>query len=65
MSSPAWHVRIGAVDAFFANGRRIARAADRGERIPENYSLTSEDPEDLAKWLRQGSLENLDRPEPR
>jgi predicted transcriptional regulator len=65
MSLPAWHVRIGTVDEFFADGRRIARAANRGESIPENYSLTFEDPEDLAEWLRQGSLKNLDRPEPR
>ena len=50
------HVGLGTAEDFFAQGKRIARAADRGEAIPETFSVTFEDPEDLAQLLTRARI---------
>ncbi|MFT0172081.1 helix-turn-helix domain-containing protein [Paraburkholderia mimosarum] len=47
----------GTADDFFAQGRRIARAADRGEPIAETFSVAFEDPEDLLQLLTGARIE--------
>lgn len=41
----------GTLEESFAAGRRIARAADRGETIPEAFRIMVEDPMDLARYI--------------
>ncbi|CAG9271580.1 conserved hypothetical protein [Paraburkholderia unamae] len=50
-------VGIGTPEEFFARGKRIARAADRGEAIPGEFRITFEDPEDLARLLTSGRID--------
>ncbi|MGF6604611.1 putative transcriptional regulator [Paraburkholderia sp. GAS448] len=50
------HVGTGSEVEFFARGKRIARAADRGESIPETHIITFEDPADVAQLLTQARI---------
>ena len=50
-------IGLGTADDFFAQGRRIARAADRGEHIAETFSVAFEDPEDLLQLLTRARIE--------
>ncbi|MFP3565479.1 HTH domain-containing protein [Paraburkholderia sp. SIMBA_030] len=50
------HVGTGSEAEFFARGKRIARAADRGEAIPETRIITFEDPADVAQLLTQARI---------
>ncbi|MEM5426768.1 helix-turn-helix domain-containing protein [Paraburkholderia ferrariae] len=49
-------IGLGTPDDFFAQGKRIARAADRGESIAETFSVEFEDPEDLVQLLTRARL---------
>lgn len=51
------HVGVGTPEEFFSAGRRIARAADRGEPIPEVHSITFEDLEELLALLTRARIE--------
>lgn len=44
-------VRIGTLDEFFDEGRRVARLADAGKPIPETCSISFETLEDLLENL--------------
>ena len=50
------HVGLGTAEDFFTQGKRIARAADREELISETFSVTFEDPEDLAQLLTRARI---------
>ncbi|MEM5364817.1 helix-turn-helix domain-containing protein [Paraburkholderia azotifigens] len=49
-------VGLGEAEGFFAQGRRVSRAADRGASIPETFTVTFEDPEDLAQILTRARI---------
>jgi predicted transcriptional regulator len=40
-------IRVESVDSFFERGRKLAKAADRGDRIPDSRVVAFEDVEDL------------------
>ncbi|CAG9213238.1 Transcriptional regulator [Paraburkholderia sabiae] len=46
----------GAAEDFFAQASRVSRAADRGEPIAETFSMTFEDPEDVAQILTRARI---------
>lgn len=49
-------IRTGTPEQFFARGRRLARAADAGGRIPAHTILSFEDPADVLKLLTPARL---------
>jgi predicted transcriptional regulator len=40
-------IRVESVDSFFERGRKLAKAADRGDRIPDSRVVAFEDVEDF------------------
>ena len=44
-------IKTATEDDFFKRGRRLARAADRGEPIPEERIVSFEDPADVMKLM--------------
>jgi predicted transcriptional regulator len=44
-------LKIGTLDSFFKEGRRIARIADAGQPIPETCSIAFENLEDMLEYL--------------
>ncbi|MCL2657466.1 MAG: MarR family transcriptional regulator [Betaproteobacteria bacterium] len=41
---------------FFKRGRELAKAADRGERLPDERTISFEDPADLMKLITAARL---------
>jgi predicted transcriptional regulator len=50
-------IGLGDENDFFDRGRRVARAADRGEAIPEEAVVTFGDPVELVRALTPSRLE--------
>lgn len=50
-------IGLGDEDDFFERGRRVAKAADRGEVIPEEAVVTFGDPVELVRALTPSRLE--------
>jgi len=44
-------VKVATLDAFFEDGRRIARQADAGQPLPEVHSITFENLEEMLEYL--------------
>ena len=44
-------IKTGTEEDFFARGRRLAKAADRGESIPAERIISFEDPADVMKLI--------------
>ena len=44
-------IKTGTEEDFFARGRRLAKAADRGQSIPEERIVGFEDPAELIKLI--------------
>lgn len=44
-------IKTGTEEDFFKRGRQLARAADRGEPIPEERIISFEDPADVMKLI--------------
>ena len=44
-------IKTGTEEDFFARGRRLAKAADRGEPIPAERIISFEDPADVMKLI--------------
>jgi predicted transcriptional regulator len=44
-------LKVGTLDEFFEEGRRVARLVDAGRPIPESRSITFENLEDLLAFL--------------
>ncbi len=40
-------IKTGTEQEFFARGRRLAQAADRGETLPNEHIVSFEDPADM------------------
>ena len=52
-------IKTGTEKDFFARGRRLAKAADRGEPIPAERIISFEDPADMLSLLTPATLELL------
>ena len=52
-------IKSGTEREFFERGRRHARKARAGERLPESRLITFEDPADLMKVLSPAKLDLL------
>ena len=48
---PQLTIKTGTEEDFFERGRRLAKAADRGERLPYERILSFEDPAELMKAI--------------
>ncbi|TAH43522.1 MAG: MarR family transcriptional regulator [Betaproteobacteria bacterium] len=44
-------IKTGTEEDFFKRGRQLAKAADRGEHLPEERILSFEDPADVMKLI--------------
>lgn len=44
-------IKTGTEEEFFKRGRRLAKAADRGEPIPDERIISFEDPADVMKLI--------------
>lgn len=49
-------VKTGTEQDFFKRGRQVARAADRGERLPDERIISFEDPADVMKLITAARL---------
>ncbi len=49
-------VKTGTEKDFFKRGRQLARAADRGERLPDERIISFEDPADVMKLITTARL---------
>jgi len=49
-------VKTGTEKDFFKRGRLLARAADRGERLPDERIISFEDPADVMKLITTARL---------
>lgn len=49
-------VKTGTEEDFFKRGRQLARAADRGERLPDERIISFEDPADVMKLITSARL---------
>ena len=49
-------IKTGTEKDFFARGRRLAKAADRGEPIPAERIISFEDPADVMKLITTARL---------
>ena len=49
-------ITTGSEQAFFKHGRRIARALDRGERLPAERVLCFEDPAEMMRLMTSARL---------
>ena len=49
-------IKTGTEDDFFKRGRKLAKAADRGERLPNERILSFEDPAEITKLITVARL---------
>ena len=49
-------IKTGTEDDFFKRGRELARAADRGEPLPDERIISFEDPADVMKLVTAARL---------
>ena len=49
-------VKTGTEEDFFKRGRQLAKAADRGERLPDERIISFEDPADVMKLITSARL---------
>jgi predicted transcriptional regulator len=49
-------VKTGTEEDFFKRGRQLARAADRGKRLPDEHIISFEDPADVMKLITAARL---------
>ena len=49
-------IKTGTEDDFFQRGRELARAADRGEPLPDERIISFEDPADVMKLVTAARL---------
>lgn len=49
-------IKTGTEDGFFHRGRQLARAADRGEALPSESTISVEDPADVVKLITAARL---------
>ncbi|KAB2318969.1 MarR family transcriptional regulator [Betaproteobacteria bacterium SCN1] len=49
-------IKTGTEDDFFKRGRRLAKAADRGEKLPEECIISFEDPAEMMKLVTTARL---------
>jgi predicted transcriptional regulator len=49
-------IKTGTEDDFFKRGRKLAKAADRGERLPNERILSFEDPAEITKLITAARL---------
>ncbi len=49
-------IKTGSEDDFFQRGRQLAHAADRGQMLPEESTLSFEDPADVLKLITAARL---------
>ena len=49
-------VKTGTEDDFFKRGRQLAKAADRGEQLPDERIVSFEDPADVIKLITTARL---------
>jgi predicted transcriptional regulator len=50
-------IKTGTEDDFFRRGRELAQAADRGQALPEESTISFEDPADVVKLISAARLE--------
>lgn len=49
-------IKTGTEEDFFKRGHQLARAADRGERLPDERVISFEDPADVMKLMTEARL---------
>ena len=49
-------IKTGTEEDFFKRGRQLAKAADRGERLPAERIISFEDPADVMKLMTEARL---------
>jgi predicted transcriptional regulator len=49
-------IKTGTEDDFFRRGRELAQAADRGQALPEESTISFEDPADVVKLITAARL---------
>ena len=49
-------IKTGAEEDFFKRGRQLAKAADRGEMLPDERIISFEDPADVMKLITAARL---------
>lgn len=49
-------IKTGTEEDFFKRGRQLGRAADRGERLPDERVISFEDPADVMKLMTETRL---------
>ena len=49
-------IKTGTEEDFFKRGRELAKAADRGERLPDERTISFEDPADVMKLITAARL---------
>lgn len=49
-------IKTGTEEDFFKRGRQLAKAADRGERLPGERIVSFEDPADVMKLMTEARL---------
>ena len=49
-------IKTGSEEEFFQRGRRLARSADRGEKLPDERIVSFEDPADMMKLVTAARL---------
>lgn len=49
-------IKTGTEDDFFRRGRQLAQAADRGQLLPEESTISFEDPADVVKLITAARL---------
>src|ERR1035437_10343834 len=49
-------IKVASPDEFFQRGKKIAKLADQGKRIPRERVISFEDPEDLARLITTAKL---------
>ena len=49
-------IKTGTEEGFFKRGRQLARAADRGEQLPDERIVSFEDPADVMKLITGARL---------
>ena len=49
-------IKTGNEEEFFQRGRQLARAADRGQALPEESTISFEDPADVLKLITAARL---------
>jgi predicted transcriptional regulator len=49
-------IKTGTEEGFFKRGRQLAKAADRGEQLPDERIISFEDPADVVKLITEARL---------